>query len=114
MEDGESRPSNLTFRGLSHGASFHVSLSFLLHTVHQPQIRLTSNLAISIRVPARMEAPRRSSKMNNRQPLAPEIAPIHVGPFVVVVASVGCFDLGDVPLDADQSDSCGENRCISE
>lgn len=107
MEDGESRPSNLAFGSLPYGSSFHISLSFQFQTVRLPQIRLTSNLAISIRVPARMEAPRRSSKMDNWQPLSLKIAPVHVGPFVVIIASVGCFDLGDVPLDADQSDSCG-------
>ena len=55
-----------------------------------------------------MEAFGSPCKVNNGQPRALEIAPVQPLVFIVVVASVAVgrrFDLRDVPLDADQSDS---------
>lgn len=69
---------------------------------------LTSDLTISIRVPRSMKTLGRPSKMDDRQPRALEIAPVQPFIFVVVVVVVAVgrrFDLRDVPLDADQSDS---------
>jgi len=53
-----------------------------------------------------MKTFRRPRKMHNRQPRPLEIAPVQPLIFVVVAVAVGrLFDLGNVPLDADQSDS---------
>lgn len=53
-----------------------------------------------------MKAPRCPRKVNNRQPRTLEIAPIQAVVFIVVFIAVSRhFDLRDMPLDADQSDS---------
>jgi hypothetical protein len=53
-----------------------------------------------------MKASRRPCEVDNGQPRALEIAPVQTIIFIVVVmAGIRHFDLGDVPLDADQSDS---------
>ena len=108
VENRERRPSDLTFGGLPHGTSFRISFSFLsCFDSHQITAGvLTSDLAISIRVPRSMKTLGRPSKMHNRQPRPSEIAPVQPFIFVVVAVAVGrLFDLGNVPLDADQSDS---------
>lgn len=53
-----------------------------------------------------METPRRAREMYDRQSLALEVTPVHAVFFFIVVVGARCFDFGDVPLDADQSDSC--------
>lgn len=75
---------------------------------------LTSDLAIGIGVPRRMKTPRSARKVNDWQPRTLETAPVQTVIFVVVpVASTRHFDLRDVPLDADQSDSY-ESKRISQ
>lgn len=86
------------------------SVSALRNSTHFQRKRLTSNLAISIRIPARVETPRRPREMHNWQSLALEITPVHAVFFFIVVMGAWCFDFGDVPLDADQSDSCTEEK----
>ncbi len=70
-----------------------------------PAEKLTSDLAIRIRIPASMQTPRIAPKMHHRQPLALEMTPIH--PVVIIllafVAAARGLDLGDLQLDLDQS-----------
>jgi hypothetical protein len=75
---------------------------------------LTSNLAIGVRIPARVEASRRSCEVHDWQSLALEIAPVQAvaARFVVgvVVVGAGGFDFGHVPFYADEADCCKNGK----
>jgi hypothetical protein len=74
-------------------------------------IILTSDLAVSVRIPRGMETPGRSCEVDNGQLLALEIAPVQTIVVIVVpMAGIRPFDLGHVPLDFDQSDSYKKQR----
>lgn len=80
-------------------------LSFIPHFAPHHSV-LTSDLAISVRVPRSMETLGRPSKMDDGQPRPLEIAPVQPFIFIIIAIAVGRrFDFGNVPLDADQSDS---------
>jgi hypothetical protein len=69
-------------------------------------IILTSDLAVSVRIPRCMEASGSPCEVDDGQPLALEIAPVQTVVFIVIaMAGIWHFDLRDVPLDSDQSDS---------
>ena len=84
--------------------SASVSAFFAHHSASHHKV-LTSDLAVSIRVPRGVEAPRSACEVDDRQSRALEIAPVQSFLFVIVVTIGRLFDLRDVPLDADQSDS---------
>jgi len=102
VEDGEGGPADLAFGGLADGPCARRSVQEQSLTYLKP----TSYPTIRIRIPARMQAPRITSEMHDRQPLALEVTPIHPIPFLVVVdpPTARRFDARDLQLDTDQSD----------
>ena len=78
---------------------------------------LTSDLAVSIRVPAGVQASGSPCEVHDRQSFALEIAPVQAvaACFVVgvVVVGVGGLDFGDVPLYADEADCCWKKSSVS-
>jgi hypothetical protein len=85
-------------------------LSFILHFAPRHGV-LTSDLAISIRIPRSMKAFGRPRKVHDGQSRSLEITPVQPLICIIVVIAVGrLFDFRNVPLDADQSDSYTSHR----
>ena len=102
MEYGECGPPYLSFWCLSHRSYQAVNLK----PIKALPVILTAYPRIRIRIPARMQTPRTAPKMNNRQPLALKIAPVHPILFFIVVVRARRIDLRNLQLDTDQSNGC--------